>query len=186
MRHLFIPLCILLFFCSLPFLFDKKEVCFSSDHVVVSSQLIAGLESYRSPQEIRAGLAKGLSWEVIKESRLEEGDTRPPFGLSEVSIKNFSHLNFHGELRLIFFNDRLMSTIFYPVDFQQYFKALTEIQKLRFKKVYYKQKEAIVAPYVRILAPTDDYIKEFNGKLSITWEDIRLINERDDWLMKYS
>ena len=186
MKFIFLIICILLIFFGLLFSQDKKQMCFSYEQKIVYSKLIAELESYRSPQEIQTILGKDVSWETIRESKLDKGDPRPPYGLTEVSVNDFSHFGFRGELQLVFFNDRLMSTTFHPVEFQQYLKSLIETQKLRFKNVYYKHKEAKVAPYTRISVPSEDYMKEFDGKLSVTWEDTRLIAERDAWILKYS
>lgn len=182
----FLIFSVLLISLSLFFAQSKKQVCFSYEQKMVYSKLISGLESHRSPQEIQAILGKDISWGIIKDSKLEEGDSRPPFRLTEVSVKNFSHLSFQGELRLLFFNDRLMTTIFYPVEFKRYSQTLIETQKLRLKNAYYKQREAMTSTYTRILVPNEDYIKELNGNPSVTWEDTRLTAERDAWIMEYS
>lgn len=182
----FLIFSVLLISLSLFFAQGKKQMCFSYEQKMVYSELISGLESYKSPQEIQVILGKDVSWEIIKDSKLEKGDTRPPYRITEISVKNFSHLNFQGELRLLFFNDRLMSTTFYPVEFKHYIQTLIERQKLRFKNTYYKQKGAMVSTYTRILIPSEDYIEEFNGSPSVTWEDTRLTAERDAWIMKYS
>src|SRR4051794_33395841 len=79
--------------------------------------LIEGFESYTSVAEVKAGMLARLPWKVETEARLSPDD--PPWFLC-LSVQSFSHLGHPGELYVVFLNDRLMETVFFPVDSKAY------------------------------------------------------------------
>src|SRR5436190_1923866 len=65
---------------------------------------------------------KGLDWVVIYDV-MNKG-TKAPYRTCSTKVAKFSHLNCTGELRLDFYNDRLMSTCFYPDRPDEYLRKL--------------------------------------------------------------
>lgn len=148
------------------------------------TKLIGGLESYQSIDEAKAWFAaQSLKWELVSDSRLAPGDTRPPMNLYTVSIKNFVHLGCSGDLQVAFFNNRLMTTIFYPIDYDLYLDRLVKGEGIRFVVDPQRPdvREAAVLPFTRVW-PYRDY----QGKQYVGWLDRRLEEEESLWTMRYA
>lgn len=146
------------------------------------TRLINGLESYSSIEESRKLFPV---WEVKEDSGLRQGDKKPPFSIYIVAIKDYSHLDFRGELRLTFFNNRLMEAWFIPREFEKYVDALRVREGVEFKvsKESHRWPEARKPPHTRILLPS----YEEKQKLKfVSWEDMRLKEEREAWIRRYS
>jgi len=80
----------------------------------------APLEDVR--KEIRS---RGLHWQVT-------GDTGPTkTQLQMVKVANFTHLGTSGELRLLFYRDRLMQMQFAPLDPREYWERLVRSEGLQ-------------------------------------------------------
>ena len=77
------------------------------------------------------------------------------------------------EVVVIFFNDRLMSTAFYPSDRDEY------LNKLGGTGIVFNEKNSIQFSGVVIRKGND-----YQGKDYIIWEDKGLIQEFDNWLEK--
>ncbi len=77
--------------------------------------LLAGLKSYSSPEAVALAL-ENPSWKVTEQSTLRLNDKRPPFNILSVAVAPYQDRGQRGELRLTFFNSRLMFTSFYPDD----------------------------------------------------------------------
>lgn len=156
------------------------------------SPLIDGLKSYLTPEQAKSHFGPDVSWVVVEDSNMStEKEVGPPFHRLTVSVENFSHLRFSGNLRLQFFNGRLAATIYYPSSgFDKYVAALVDTYKLRLKNVssgdkFWIYKEARIAPYTRILVTADDEMhRKYGGRHFVTWEDIRLTEEFKLWAMK--
>ena len=143
------------------------------------TRLIGELLSYQNPREVREMLSRLYPhWEVFEDSGMRPGKTdgRPPNHMFQASIRNYSDLGFTGELRVRFFNDRLVSTTFCPHDLPHYVEVLTA----RIPEVKTKGK-AQIAPFTRVDA-SETYWK----RKCVIWSDVRLDEEMRVWVDKYA
>lgn len=142
----------------------------------VRTKLINGIESYQTVDEFKAILEKdSLHWEESQDMQ-PPPKGRPPFNMHTITIKHYKGLGFTGELTITFFNNRLISTTFYPNDVGKYVDAIVKIERLNFDK-----NEARIPPYTRIRRATDHKGREY-----VDWSDIRLDSEVELWIKKYS
>lgn len=140
------------------------------------TKLLNSIESYQSIDEFKVFLSRSsFKWEESKDQPSPKG--RPPFNMHTITIKNYSHLGFSGELNVGFFNNRLMGTLFYPVDVEKYIAALTKMEGIKFDG----DQEARLPPHTRIRVATD-----YQGHKYIDWSDIRLDKEVELWIKRYS
>jgi hypothetical protein len=142
------------------------------------TKLINGVESYVSIDQAKSELP---AWEVLEQSSLKPKDRRPPFNIYKVSVKNYSHLGISGELHMEFFNNRLLSTWFYPEDFDKYMALLKEKEGLTFQESQHGSREARMAPHTRVWTQKDYKERQYVG-----WEDTRLGDELNLWIKRYS
>lgn len=140
---------------------------------VEPSPLIADLESYRTPSEVQSSLRNNsLRWEVTEETK--GAPSLPRYDFLVLRVRSYEHLGHRGELRLYFFNDRLMQTLFLPADAQSYTRRIrSEIPTL--------DAEISLKPYTRVFLARDEH-----GRSYVSWEDVRLARENDDWIRKHS
>ncbi|MCK5564670.1 MAG: hypothetical protein KAJ07_05445 [Planctomycetes bacterium] len=139
--------------------------------------LIDGFQSYSSLAQVKAAMPDHFVYEVAEKSVLDKGDTRPPFDFLSLSIKDYQHKGYAGELVLSFFNDRLMQCIFYPVDVEGFEKVLTKDLKMKVTK----EDERKISGNVNLW----HYI-DYEGRPYFRWVDKRLEKENDAWIMRYS
>jgi hypothetical protein len=140
--------------------------------------LIDGIESYWSVEDLENHLRrKSVAWEIKRGSRPAPEDKRPPFIVDTVTIKNYSHLGFSGELVVEFFNNRLVGTKFWPQKIDRYVKRLASTEKLDI----IGNQEVMVSKYTRIWVAVDHL-----GRSYVGWEDVRLNNEMEIWIKRYS
>ncbi len=140
--------------------------------------LIDSLYSYQSAQRVQRVLGvKRDTWEILQETHLLPGDKRPPHSTLSALVKNYSHLGYTGELVLDFYNDQLMETHFYPSDLEGYRKALEQKQRFRFDQ----DLGAKLGPTKRMWIGKDEKKRRYVG-----CRDLRLRQEEDDWIKKYS
>ena len=59
---------------------------------------------------------KAGEWDVLEDRRPLVSDRRPEFRMLTVSRQGFAKFGASGELVMTFYNDRLMTTLFYPTD----------------------------------------------------------------------
>jgi hypothetical protein len=152
----------------------------------MKSPLITGFQSYSSVADVKEGILKNTRFEITEDSKLPDGDKRPPFSIYTISLKRYQHLGQSGELRLTFFNNRLMATWFYPEDARQYLHNLEEngllIPVKDFSEVQFgKSVKQHVNPFTDVLCSTD-----YRKKIYVSWTDSRLENESNAWIMRYS
>jgi hypothetical protein len=141
------------------------------------TKLIAGIESYQDISEFKSFLKRNsYQWEFNEDSR-PSPKGRPPFNMSTVTIKNFTHDNFSGELTVGFFNNRLISTTFYPSNIEPYIKALENAEGLKFDS----GEEVKLPPHTRVRFATDH-----KGRKYVEWSDVRLDKEIELWIKRYS
>lgn len=141
------------------------------------SKLITPLYSGQSLQAVQRELKwEAGSWDVLNDRRPLSGDTRPPFRILEISKKNWSHHGVSGELVLTFYNDRLMTAQFYPVDLEQYKSVLA-----RDEIVFSAEGDAKIEPATRVWIG-----KDRDGRSYVGWIDRNLQIEHDHWVKMYT
>ncbi len=139
--------------------------------------LIGDLKSYQTISDVRSSLGPlAEKWEVLEDSGKGSKSSKPPFEIFTAVVHGYVHEGFRGDLRLTFFNNRLMSTWFYPDDLAGYRKALNvKIPALA-------ERESIkIPPFTVILVATD-----YRGKRYVAWEDSRLQEQMSMWIKRYS
>lgn len=143
------------------------------------AKLINAIESYWSVEDLESYLTKrSLAWDLKRGQRPGLEDKRPPFIVDTVSIKNYPHLGFSGELVVEFFNNRLVGVRFFPRGIDKYIERLDSAENLDLAR----KREARVSEYTRV------WIGEANQerKKYVGWEDVRLSNEMKQWIKRYS
>ncbi len=118
---------------------------------------------------------------LLEESSLKAEDRRPPFNIYKIAVPNYSHLGVSGELQVQFFNNRLVSTWFYPETFDQYIKVFKGKGEITFPEGREGPKEATAATYTHIWTH-----KDYKGHEYVAWEDVRLARELSLWINRYS
>ena len=141
----------------------------------VRTPLIAGLPSYAAPNEVLPRLASFPPPAVVEQSALPPNDRRPPFSIYSVSIRDYRHLEHTGELRLLFFNDRLQDTIFYPHDPAAYMAALKASGVIVSEGKEWKSENTVVWTAV-----------DYRGQRYVGWADLRLRKQSERWISRYS
>jgi len=141
------------------------------------TNLMNGIKSYQSIDEFKMFLSRSsFHWEEsIDTQPMPKG--RPPYNISTITINNYSHLGFSGELNICFFNNRLISTTFYPKNSDKYIAALSKSEGIMFSI----DQETKLPLYTSIR-----YAIDHNGRKYIRWSDIRLDKEIDLWIRRYS
>ncbi|HEY3130806.1 MAG TPA: hypothetical protein VGL91_15225 [Acidobacteriota bacterium] len=138
-----------------------------------NTRLIGELESYQSIDQVRSRLlTTPKDWKIIQDSRPDPAKEDPRVGVITISLQNYKHLGVPGELILHFFNNRLVSTVFFPTDFPAYKAGLEERERIKFDQV-----EIFRRPRTRIWIGKDSRKRDCIG-----WEDTALRNEIDQWL----
>jgi hypothetical protein len=141
----------------------------------VSTPLIAGLPSYAAPPEVLPKLASFATPVVVEKSALPANDRRPPFSIYSISIREYRHLEHEGELRLLFFNDRLQQTVFYPYDPRAYMEALKASGTRISEGMEWNTGNTVVWTAV-----------DYRGHKYVGWADIRLRKQSERWIARYS
>ncbi len=139
------------------------------------TKLINGIESYQNIVEFKGFLShSSYQWEASEDP---PSTSSPPFHQAVVTIRDYSHLGFTGELYVIFFNNRLYSTIFYPPDIEKYIEVIEKTIGTKFNN----DQELIMPPHTSVRIATD-----YKGRKYINWSDVRLDKEVDLWIDLYS
>ena len=147
-----------------------------SSEFITPTSLSFGLTSYSNMEEVKSIVKNNNGdWKVIESSTLEKTDLRPPYSYVRIVSNNFFEKRFPGKTNLIFFNDRLMTVLFYPNDWSKYEKYLYPNQAT--KKDGWKKTNGNLQ--IRIN-------RNYNGDRYISWEDIKLSSEMRNWIAKYS
>ena len=142
-------------------------------------ELIDGFFSYQPMSETKKILAgRGLKWTEsgTPERRRRAGSTPPNDGYS-ITIREYSHMGYSGELMISFFNDRLSDIWFFPKDRDGYLKALMAAKKTSFGK----RDQFYTSRHIRVWYYTDG-----GGRRYVGWADTRLQEEEEAWIMRYS
>ena len=140
------------------------------------TKLIDGIESYQSIDEFKGFLSRSsFQWEESKDDPSPKG--RPPFNMHTITIKNYLHLGFSGEMNVGFFNDRLISATFYPSDSEKYVQAIAKATGIKFDST----QEATLPSHTSVRLGTD-----YKGREYVDWSDLRLDKEVQLWIERYS
>lgn len=156
----------------------KKYFSYSDKVIPESSALIEPLKSLMPPLQVEDFLrSKGLYFKVKEDSRLKENDPRPKFHIVSWEIEKFEHLGFQGSLIVIFFNDQLVSTRFYPDLTTDYVGALNK-----------SVNGSLVLNGSISLPPKTElrYNKDIEEKQFLEWSDKELQLQMDEWIKHFS
>lgn len=138
------------------------------------TRLISGIKSFQTIEQFENYLKYNkIKWEIGAHQTLSSGDKRPAYDLYIISIKNYSDMKVIGELNVIFFNNKLMSTKFFPKDnYVEYIKRIK-------KQVLFEKNQATEKAFI----PPDTEITIYPW--GVEWSDRRLKKELKDWYIKY-
>ena len=154
----------------------------------IQSSLISPFKSYISIEEARQMLPPHLrNWQVFEDYPFSMIEKYPPFYLYSVTIEDYKHLNYTGQLGLTFYNNRLVETSFSSANMKSYIEALEKIEDLKITSSYNFSFDKInIKPYtyVRLISssPQDDIYHQVTNtghQDIVTWEDIRLLREKE-------
>lgn len=137
--------------------------------------LILGFHSYESISTISRQLgAQANRAKVTEDSKLPPSDRRPRFDIYTIEVPDSEFCGQKGILRVLFFNDRLASTWFYPE------QSESCLHHLRGSGITISDKQTTVGDTIAWSSI------DFNRRRYVAWEDRRLREEQDRWISKYS
>jgi hypothetical protein len=139
--------------------------------------LFDGIQSYQGVDEFKASFA-GTPYELTEKAEGQPMQVagRPPHRIDTVTIQGYAYDGFTGKLEAIFFNNRLMSTVFHPSEPSEFIKQLSFKQGLKFDSTG----SVLVPPYTLVRRGND-----YKGRGYVMWTDNRLKKESDIWVLKY-
>ena len=148
----------------------------SSEKDFKPSKLAAGLFSGQSLQtaERKLDMMAG-NFDIIEDRTPLPSDTRPPYRLLVISKKNARIEGQAGELVLTFFNDRLMTSQFYPSDL-----AVARAGVEAGQQISLADGDSHILPSTRVWVGKDE-----GGRSYIGWIDKTLQAEQDAWVKQY-
>lgn len=151
--------------------------CGSEDYTAVEknrSELFPGFESYAAWEDVKSSLPPDVEAKVAEDTTLGQGKSAPPYKAYAVSLSPYSHLELRGRLLITFFNDRLMTTAFYPDNLDDYLAAL--------------RKSGVAVEFSQELSRNNTMIwigTDFDHKQYVGWADKRLRDQQRRWLANY-
>jgi hypothetical protein len=141
------------------------------------TKLMPPLYSGYSLQKVQRELnLKPGDWDVMEDRRPLISDQRPPFRMFTISRKGFAKFGVSGELVMTFYNDRLMTTLFYPTELETLRMALAREAGVSLTP----QGDARIEPATRVWIG-----KDRDGRSYVGWIDLELERQQDDWIEKY-
>jgi hypothetical protein len=162
--------------CAAALLVSLAAGCKHNEKEFKPSKLASGLFSGQSLQTVERKLdMMAGNFDVVVDRTPLPSDTRPPYRLLVISKKNQRLIGQSGELVFTFFNDRLMTTQFYPVDMDAARGAMDAEQQ-----VSLRGGEGHIEPSTRVWVGKDE-----NGRSYIGWIDKSLQAEQDAWVKQY-
>jgi hypothetical protein len=142
------------------------------------SQLLDDFQSYATVAEIREMYPHlVLKWRVVSDRALSPGDRRPPYHHYSVVVPEYEHLGHKGALTLAFFNNRLMATMFVPLEYDTYV--------VRLQEAFPELRHATSARWSSFTTVRTG-VHGLTGEKYAEWADDRLVSERDLWIKRYS
>jgi len=146
------------------------------------AQLVDGIRSLASPAEVkqRPEFAR-TQWVVIEDSKTRKPSKAGRFDDYVIMTSDYKLGGVNGSLRLEFLNGQLMATWFYPSDYR---KCLEELAATG---VSFPPKSSDSAgPRISRGSTTIRLGKDYEGHRYIAWEDSRLVDEMNQWLLRNS
>lgn len=140
------------------------------------SKLIGPLYSGRSLAAVERDLdLKPGDWKVLEDVRPLSSDKRPPFRIFTIS-KPQPMYSIPGELVMTFYNDRLMTTQFFPQDLDRFKAAMQKEDGIALSS----DNDAKIAPSTRVWVG-----KNSDGATYVGFIDKVLQAQHDAWLKQY-
>ncbi len=169
--------------------FQKLFLCAIALALVLTASCRRSGEKKFKPSKLAGDLFSGQSlqtaerkldmmsgnFDILMDRTPLPSDTRPPYRLLVISKKNARIAGQAGELVLTFFNDRLMTTQFYPQDMGSARAGVEAGQELSLAGG-----EAHILPSTRVWVGKDE-----TGRGYIGWIDKTLQAEQDAWVKQY-
>jgi hypothetical protein len=166
----------LLFSALIAVLFLAASCHRSGEKKFEPSALASGLYSGQSLQAVERKLdMMAGSFDILEDRTPLPSDARPPYRLLVISRKNARAEGQAGELVLTFFNDRLMTSQFFPAEMASARAAVEAGQRLSLA-----DGEAHIQPSTRVWVGKDE-----GGRSYIGWIDKTLQAEQDAWVKQY-
>lgn len=134
-----------------------------------------GLMSYMSPADVHR-LFEDFPKTIVEDSASPPRETCPRFDVLTLSFVDVQDLAYPGELNVGFINGRLHSVWFYPEASGSYVTALTDSGV-----AFDSEDEFHPSTHVRGWTYT-----AHDGRRYVGWEDERLRDEINDWIMACS
>lgn len=143
--------------------------------------LAAGLNSLMTWDDVRARPeCAGLEWKVLEHNTVSASLFRSSFENLVVEAGAFEFLGQRGKLRLEFFNDRLVSTWFYPEDAGA---ALAVLERTGVQVDKPPNGQRLMEDGV---SGTRCWTKkDYRGHVYIGWEDVLLSDQMFAWLQRH-
>lgn len=142
------------------------------------TDLVAGIKSYSSPEEVQKLVKVGSKqWKILEDNKTPPNDKRPPFHRLIISVDSFMDRGDRGEARFYFFNGRLSSILFYPSNPEQYKAAIEKSRNISLKLGV----EVNLPNHMKVRLD-----KDHTGRLYVAFEDAVLEGELRDWIARYS
>jgi hypothetical protein len=111
----------------------------------------------------------------MEQSNTPKRDNVAPLSVTQIEVKNQSDLGVHGKLALIFVNDKLTTTLFYPSDFDRYKMALQRTKGITWH-----------ADAGSNSSPAKVWIGRGATNQYVGWEDPQLASQLQEWISKHS
>lgn len=141
------------------------------------ADLLGMFRSYTSLSDTQTQLrASGMEFSTEEGTTPAASDKRPPFRVDTIVVKAYEHVGHQGELRVEFFNDRLVGVHFYPLNIDAYANKLSQI----LGKPLPPEGEFTDAN-ARVWRGLD-----YKGRPYVGCEDTRLAREMDSWIRRFS
>ncbi len=133
------------------------------------TDLIAGLKSYSSANEIKnIFTAADIDWVVPDQPKIAEHKDNSANTITQMKVKYFCHAGVAGSLNLGFFDNKLVSTWFYPNSWERYQPILNHIYGT----------EIEVGKKISTSIRTEVSIEtDYQKRNYVLWRDISLSNE---------
>jgi len=165
-----------LLMCGMAMILVFTAACHHDDKKFKPSELAQGLFSGQSLQMVERKLdMMAGNFDIVMDRTPLPSDTRPPYRLLVISKKNAHVSGQTGELVLTFFNDRLMTSQFYPADMDSARSAIEGSQKISLDGG-----ETHILPSTRVWVGKDE-----TGRQYVGWIDKTIQAEQDAWIKQY-
>ena len=149
--------------------------------------LLDNFRSYDSEQQITQLLAAADLRVTAERVHVEGTRKYPPYKLDTLTVADYGHLGHQGTLILDFFNDRLASATFRPVNPKAYLRQVqkTGISFRREDLSRWAQQTGNQRITTNIIFATSHVGSTLNTPPYVSWEDTRLTAQSRQWYDVY-